>query len=157
FTEHCGRSARLWTPCSIISKANARRANMQPSTEPLEYESPDVAEDAASCLEFDVLSPPVDQVADFPGKMKWFARLAHDKRESDDPLDQIKAGMAELEPDLLDEMALHGVDRQTVLGLTIFPQMDLIVSKKADKDGVTTEALVEALKLCGLAYMVSEG
>ncbi len=106
---------------------------------------------------FDLLNPPLETVSDFPSKMRWFAQLSLAKRDADDRLDAIKAKIAELEPHLLEEMAMNGIDRQTVLGLTIFPRTDLVVNKKSDKDGVTTEDVCQAMREAGLGYMISEG
>jgi hypothetical protein len=111
---------------------------------------------ATDALYFNLLSPPPDEVTTFAQKMRWFARLSLARRTAEDDLDQIRAKIAELEPHLLEEMALNGVEKQTVDGMTIYPQTDLIVSKKADKEGVTTEVLCEALRQCGLSYMVND-
>lgn len=107
-------------------------------------------------MDYDVLNPPLDQIATLPQKMQWFARLQKAKRENEDMADQIKARIEALEPGLLEEMGLHGIEKQTVEGFTLFPQTDIIVSKKAEKDGVTTEVLCEALRNCGLSYMTGE-
>lgn len=107
--------------------------------------------------DYDVLNPPSEAVADFPGKMRWFARLSMARRHADEHLDQIKSRIAELEPHLIEEMAMNGVEQTRIDGLTIYQTTDLIVSKKAEKEGVTTEVLVEALRNCGLAYMIAEG
>lgn len=119
-------------------------------TEPLTMDPPQSATD------FDVLNPPGELVSDLPGKMLWYARLAKARREADERVDQIKARMAELDPHLIEEMALHGIEKQTIEGMTIYPTTDFYVSKKADKDGVTQEVLCEALRLSGWGYLVGE-
>lgn len=106
---------------------------------------------------FDVLNPPSDVTATLPGKFLWYSRLAQAKREQTELLDQITARMNELEPHLLEEMAANGIERQTVDGMTLFPRTEFYVSKKAEKDGVTTELVIKALRKCGCDYMVSEG
>lgn len=108
-------------------------------------------------ISFDVLAPAPEQVATFAQKMRWYARLALAKRDAGEHLDRIKARMTELEPHLIEEMQINGVDRQTVDGMTIFPQSDIHVNKKPEKEGVTTDMVCDALRACGCAYMVSEG
>ena len=62
-----------------------------------------------------------------------------------------------LEPRLREQFTALGLQNCRCRGLTVYLKTETYVNKKAEKDGVTTAMLVEALRNLGLDYMVSEG
>ncbi len=85
-----------------------------------------------------------------------FVNLEKRRRDVDGELESIKARTTEIEPKLLEQMAELGLQNARVDGLTVFQRTDRYVTKRSEKDGVTTERLIEALRGCGLDYMVAE-
>lgn len=89
--------------------------------------------------------------------LRRFAELQLKRRELEDALDVVTKQVAALEPQVLESFVDQGITSANVCGLCCYVKTDLYVSKRADKDGATTEALCEALTEVGLGYMVKDG
>jgi hypothetical protein len=91
----------------------------------------------------------------FKSLLAEFVALEKRRRDADDQIDEIKARVAVIEPLLLEEMGELGLTNANIDGLCVFQRTDRYVSKKSEADGVTTLMVVQALRDCGLDYMVS--
>lgn len=94
--------------------------------------------------------------ADFKGLLAEFVNLENRRRDVDGELETIKRRRDAIEPLLLEQMAELGMQNARCDGLTVYQKTDRYVTKRAEKDGVTTAVLVQALRDCGLDYMVSD-
>ncbi len=86
-----------------------------------------------------------------------YARLEYCRRELEERLKEVKKQQTSLVGYMTEQMSLHGVTNISVRGLTLSPYEDVIVEKKAEKDGVSTAMLCQALREMGYEDLVSEG
>ncbi len=82
-----------------------------------------------------------------------FVELEHRRRDLETQLEAVKRRAAEIEPVLLEEFALLGMQNASVDGLTVYVGTDRYVSKRSE---VSTETVCEALRSCGLDYLVGD-
>ncbi|MGH7743706.1 MAG: hypothetical protein ACREQ5_02650 [Candidatus Dormibacteria bacterium] len=92
-----------------------------------------------------------------PSLLRRFAELSIRRGVLDAELEVVRKEIAGIEPQLLESFADQGIQNCNILGQCIYVRSDLYVSKKADKDGVTTDDVCKALAKCGLGYMVKDG
>lgn len=90
----------------------------------------------------------------FQAKLAEFVGLEKRRRELEDELKSVEARTAPLQASLLEQFADLGMQSANVYGLCVYVRLDRYVSKRS---GVATETVCEALKVCGLGYMVSDG
>jgi len=88
--------------------------------------------------------------------LEEFVNLSHRLRDVDDETDAIKKRLAEIEPLLLEEFGLAGIQNVNCDGLTVFVKREKYVNKKSVQDGVTTELLLERLKENGFSDLCHE-
>lgn len=107
----------------------------------------------------EILNASKDEVEALPfgQKLKAFAELENYRRELEETLKAVKETAAEIEPQLREEMALADMQSANVEGLTIYLHRTRYVSKKSDKDGVTSERLCGILRDIGWGDLVRDG
>lgn len=103
-----------------------------------------------------LLNPPTAETQDFSGFMSWYARLIATQRKLEADIKAIKNRIEECEPFILEQFTANDIQRQTVGGYTFFRKPVVFVNKKSQKDGVTTEMVCDALRACGMDYMVGD-
>lgn len=96
----------------------------------------------------------IDAPATFQQQLKQFVALEHERREHEEKLKAIGEKISSLQAALLDQFADLGMQNANVDGLTVYVRTDRYVSKKGE---ASTEQVCEALRACGLGYMVSDG
>lgn len=79
--------------------------------------------------------------------LRRVAGLIREKKELEARLKRIKAAIDQEESVALDHMANHGIDRQRVDGVTLFPRTEIYASLAAGK---TLDDLLAALSDCGI-------
>jgi hypothetical protein len=90
----------------------------------------------------------------FQEMLAEFVALERERREHEDRLKIIAERCGVLSPLLIDQFADLGMQNANVEGLTVFVRMDRYVSKRGD---VSSDQVCQALRECGLGYMVSDG
>ena len=101
--------------------------------------------------------PPAAEPAPTNQLLRQFAQLQLRRRELEEALEVVTKGITALEPEILEYFADQGIQSANVLGLCCYMKTDFFVSKKADKDGVTTQIVCDAMRDFGLGYMVADG
>lgn len=91
-----------------------------------------------------------------------YARLHRVRRELEDATKAIAAASEKLEPLILEDMAMNGLRNMRVdvgggESMTVMTIDQRFVTKKATRDGVTTDMICETLRQLGMGDMVSEG
>jgi hypothetical protein len=84
-------------------------------------------------------------------------RLERLKRELKEAEDLVKAKANAIYPQLVEQMTMLGMTSTRVRDLTLSIKEAQYVSKKGDKDGFTTDYIVDVLKKIGWSDIVSEG
>ncbi|QDT41108.1 hypothetical protein Pan241w_11670 [Gimesia alba] len=87
-------------------------------------------------------------------RVKMFARLENLRRDLEEALKLCKSQTEKLGGELLEDMAESGTTSINADGLNIHQKKIFYVSKRADKDGATNEAVCEALKSSGMDFLV---
>ena len=87
-------------------------------------------------------------------RVKIFARLENTRRDLEEALKLCKAQVEKIGDQLLEDMAEMGTTSINADGLNIHQKKLFYVSKRADKDGATNEAICEALKNNGMGFLV---
>lgn len=95
---------------------------------------------------------PVDQ--DMLSLMSEYAELSMRYRDANGEAEMLKDKMAQLEPSILEAMALNGVDNMRVKNLTLYRKTNFFVSKRGD---VETQSICDLLRTHGLGYLVADG
>lgn len=90
----------------------------------------------------------------FTKRVSLFARLEHARRKVEDMEKQISRVAKKLGAEILEDMSEEGMTKISSEGLTLYPLEKPYVSKRADGDGATKEALCVALKNNGLGFLV---
>ena len=90
----------------------------------------------------------------FQRRMKYFAQLQNARRDLEAALGAVERLAAVMEPGLLEEMSLAGIENLRCVGLTLFPRTDRYVSKCGE---VETQTICDVLTELGMGYMVKDG
>lgn len=90
----------------------------------------------------------------FQEMLTEFVQLENERREHEERLKVISTRVGELQEPLLNYFADTGMQNARVGDLTVYIRMDRYCSKKAE---ASTEQVCEALRDCGLGYMVADG
>ena len=85
-----------------------------------------------------------------------YVNLSKRLRDVGDEEDTLKKQLAEIEPKLLEEFGLAGIQNVNCDGLTVYVKREKYINKKSEKDGVTTELLLERLKENGFSDLCHE-
>lgn len=105
----------------------------------------------------DTLAPPElaeTNFGPFQELLTEYVALEKERREHEERLEIIAERCRQLEEPLLNYFADTGMQNARVSDLTVFIKTDRFVSKRGE---VTTEQVCQALRDCGLGYMVSDG
>ncbi len=92
--------------------------------------------------------------AQLESQLRHRVALEKSQRDLDERLKTVKAEIAEMNDNLVEQMAMAGMQNAKVDGMTVFLRTDKFVSKKG---GTTTVQMCQILRYCGLDYMVAEG
>lgn len=108
------------------------------------------SQEMAAALEADLSATPPT----FQAQIAEYVALEKRRRELEAELEATNTKIAPLQASLLEQFADLGMQSANVDGLTVYVRCDRYVSKR---QGVATESVCEALRQCGLGYMVSDG
>jgi hypothetical protein len=97
-------------------------------------------------------SPDLD--TDMLTMLSEYAELSNRLRDAQGEADMLKSKMSELEPSILEAMALNGVDNVRVKNLTVYRKTNFYVSKRGS---VETQTVCDLLREHGLGYLVADG
>lgn len=86
-----------------------------------------------------------------------FARMELARRDLEAAQKRMKERIEALKDPILEAMAEAGITNAKAHGLSVFGRLEVSVSKKAEKDGVTTQLVCDALRAIGRGDMVSDG
>lgn len=87
-------------------------------------------------------------------RVKMFAMLENTRRDLEEALKLCKAHAEKIGDQLLEDMAEMGTTSINADGLNIHQKEIFYVSKRADRDGATNQAVCEALKSNGMDFLV---
>lgn len=88
--------------------------------------------------------------------LEEYVMLQKRLRDVTGELDTIKDKLSKIEPKLLEEFGLAGIQNVNCDGLTVFVKRERYVNKKSEADGITSSLLVERLRECGLEDLCFE-
>lgn len=88
--------------------------------------------------------------------LEEFVMLSKRLRDVAGEEETIKKQLATIEPKLLEEFGLAGIQNINADGLTVYVKHEKYVNKKAEKDGVTTAMLLERLRENGFSDLCFE-
>ena len=94
--------------------------------------------------------------ASFTESAKLFAELETAKRDIENLLEDVKLRQKSLSDYLTEEMATQGIENIRQCGYTMYPRASRYVSKKSEKQGVTTQMICDVLRELGRGDMVGE-
>ena len=110
--------------------------------------------DCDECQAFDAAEAAADVPTDVLTLVAEYAELANRCADAQEEADMLKRRMAELEPTILEAMALQGVDNVRARNRTVYRKTNFYVSKRA---AVETQQICNLLREHGLEYLVADG
>lgn len=81
-------------------------------------------------------------------RLQEYILLLKISKELDEELKKVKSAMAELEPQVLDHFAEHGIDKITIDGVTLYPKSQIWASVPSDA--------LESLRIAGHEDLIEE-